>query len=71
MAELEIEELCLSFGGLTVLDRVSLGVEPAELLALIGPNGAGKTTLLRAIAGLVSFMGSIAVESRAGSAGRR
>ena len=59
MAELEIEELCLRFGGLTVLDRVSLAVEPAELLALIGPNGAGKTSMLNCISGIYRGQGRI------------
>jgi branched-chain amino acid transport system ATP-binding protein len=59
MAELEIEELCLSFGGLTVLDRVSLAVDPAELLALIGPNGAGKTSVLNCISGIYRGQGRI------------
>jgi branched-chain amino acid transport system ATP-binding protein len=59
MAELEIEELCLSFGGLTVLDRVSLAIAPAELLALIGPNGAGKTSVLNCISGIYRGRGRI------------
>ena len=64
MAELEIADLKLAFGGLTVLDGVSLSVEPAELMALIGPNGAGKTSVLNCISGIyhgrgrVSFRGS-------------
>src|SRR5438045_9227052 len=59
MAELEIEELCLSFGGLTVLDRISFAVAPAELLALIGPNGAGKTSVLNCVSGIYRGQGRI------------
>ena len=48
---LEIDRLSKRFGELAVLDRVSLGVEEGELLALLGPSGSGKTTLLRLLAG--------------------
>jgi iron complex transport system ATP-binding protein len=51
-------------GGRPVVDTVDLSVEQGEWLALIGPNGGGKTTLLRAIARLVTFAGSIALENR-------
>src|SRR6185437_11372210 len=39
-------------GGVTILDRISLKLEPGAPTVLIGPNGAGKTTLLRAAMGL-------------------
>src|SRR5262245_38678194 len=51
MAELDVEDLSLAFGGLQVLQKVSLAVGPAELVALIGPNGAGKTSVLNCISG--------------------
>jgi iron(III) transport system ATP-binding protein len=34
------------------VDRISLRVEPGELVTLLGPSGCGKTTTLRMIAGL-------------------
>ena len=51
-AQLRLEQVTLAFGGLKVLDGVSLAVEPAELLALIGPNGAGKTSILNCVSGI-------------------
>jgi NitT/TauT family transport system ATP-binding protein len=37
---------------LPVLNRISLGIEPGELVSLLGPSGCGKSTLLRLVAGL-------------------
>jgi tungstate transport system ATP-binding protein len=39
--------------GVTILDRISLRLEPGAPTVLIGPNGAGKTTLLRIAMGLL------------------
>ncbi|MCC6779969.1 MAG: ABC transporter ATP-binding protein [Hyphomicrobiales bacterium] len=59
MAELELDSLSLHFGGLTVLERISLAVEKGELFALIGPNGAGKTSVLNCISGIYRGDGAI------------
>jgi len=48
----QIDQLTISFGGLTALDNIALNVEQGEIFAVIGPNGAGKTTLFNCISGL-------------------
>jgi branched-chain amino acid transport system ATP-binding protein len=49
MAQLQVQDLHLSFGGLTALNGISLSVELGEIFAIIGPNGAGKTCILNCI----------------------
>ncbi len=62
---LSIESLSVAYGGTLVLDRVSLGVERGEMIALLGSSGCGKTTLLRAIAGFVNpTEGAIRVDGK-------
>ncbi len=39
-----------SFGDEQVFERLSLGVDAGEVVAVIGPSGVGKTTLLRTLA---------------------
>jgi branched-chain amino acid transport system ATP-binding protein len=51
MAILETKSLSKSFGALTAVNGVSLGVEAGSLHSIIGPNGAGKTTLFNLLTG--------------------
>jgi branched-chain amino acid transport system ATP-binding protein len=51
-ADLKLAGISLAFGGLKVLEGVSVTTRPGELLALIGPNGAGKTSVLNCICGI-------------------
>lgn len=55
MNVLEISNLSKTFGGLKALERISLSVQPSEILGIIGPNGAGKTTLFNCITGFLPF----------------
>lgn len=57
-------DVTVELGGRAVVDRMNACVGEGEWIALIGPNGAGKTTLIRAIARLVPFSGSIALDGR-------
>lgn len=50
-AKLTIQDVNLKFGGITVLEDVSLTVEPGQIFGLVGPNGAGKTSLFNCISG--------------------
>ncbi len=47
--QLQIEDIHLSFGGLSALAGVSTNIKKGEIFAIIGPNGAGKTSLLNCI----------------------
>ena len=52
MDAIEVESLCRTFAGRTVVDNVSFKVRENSIHGFVGANGAGKTTLLNLIAGL-------------------
>jgi neutral amino acid transport system ATP-binding protein len=49
---LAVDRLVKRFGGMVVLDVVSIDVLPGQIHGVIGPNGAGKTTLFNVINGI-------------------
>jgi len=52
MPLLTIDNACLAFGHVALLDHAALQVDAGERIALIGRNGTGKSSLLKALAGL-------------------
>ncbi len=50
---LRLRNVEAGYGRLKVLHKVSIHVDPGEIVTIIGANGAGKTTLLKTIAGLL------------------
>ena len=62
---LEAQAVSKQFGGMRVVDGVSLRVERGEIAGLIGPNGAGKTTMFNLLAGsLRPTSGTVRLEGR-------
>jgi lipopolysaccharide export system ATP-binding protein len=53
-ALLRVEGLTKSYGGRTVVNRVSFAVGRGEVIGLLGKNGAGKTTTFRMTIGMVA-----------------
>lgn len=51
---LETQGLRKSFGGVLVIDDLSISVNYGEALGIVGPNGAGKTTWFNLITGAVN-----------------
>ena len=50
-AALGCREVRKTFGAITAVDGVSIGIEDGEWVSIVGPNGAGKTTLLNVLNG--------------------
>lgn len=65
MAQLEIKQCTVQFGGLTAVSKLDLEVGENDLVGLIGPNGAGKTTVFNIITGVYQpTSGSITFEGK-------
>ncbi|HQW21028.1 MAG TPA: ATP-binding cassette domain-containing protein [Rhodocyclaceae bacterium] len=55
MPLLTLENACLAFGHVALLDHAAFQIDPGERVALIGRNGCGKSSLMRVLEGSVSL----------------
>jgi len=62
-AMIEVHDLFVEMGRVSILSGVNAKIRQGEITALIGPNGAGKTTLLLAILGMIPYRGRIDIRS--------
>jgi iron(III) transport system ATP-binding protein len=62
---IELAGVSKSFGGTTILDRVSLAVPEGSRTVIVGSSGSGKTTVLRLISGFeLPDAGTVTVNGR-------
>ncbi|HEX6112204.1 MAG TPA: ABC transporter ATP-binding protein [Geminicoccaceae bacterium] len=54
MTLLEMRDIHAGYGGVDILNGVSLAVAPGEIVVMVGPNGAGKSTALKTVCGLIT-----------------
>lgn len=65
MTLLSVNEISMSFNGLSVLQDVTLEFGQGTITGLLGPNGAGKTTLFNLISGMLHpDKGRISLQSK-------
>ena len=61
-SKLAIEDLTVTYGPIVGTHALALTLEAGETVALIGANGAGKSSTLKAVLGMASYRGRIALD---------
>ncbi|MFO7244743.1 MAG: ABC transporter ATP-binding protein [Actinomycetes bacterium] len=64
MSGLEVRDVTVAYGAAVAVDAASLAVERGQIAAIVGPSGCGKSSLLGAIAGIVSYTGTVCWEGQ-------
>ncbi len=54
---LHLKQVSLQIGQRTILDCITLTLEPGDYCCIVGPNGAGKSSLLKILMGIVPASG--------------
>lgn len=53
--KIQLRNLTKRIGNKTIVDHLTLDIQPGEVFGLLGPNGAGKTTTMRMMVGLINI----------------
>lgn len=54
---LKVDNVFSGYGGIQIINGISLTVEPGKIVAIVGSNGVGKSTLLKTITGMIPTTG--------------
>lgn len=56
---IQLQSVSVSIQGKSILQDITLEIQPGGIFTLLGPNGAGKSTLMRSILGMIPYDGTI------------
>jgi ABC-type branched-subunit amino acid transport system ATPase component len=72
MSLLKVKDLYAGYsGGIDILSKVNLYVDPGEIVTIAGPNGAGKSTVMKSIFGLTEIREGSIIYNNADITGMR
>jgi iron complex transport system ATP-binding protein len=57
MISIRAEAITLRYGARTIVEKMNLAVDKADIVSIIGPNGSGKSTVLKALGRLLKPAG--------------